>query len=105
MKPTRGGVYYSLKDSVYTHAVGDLLLYFSSKYHLEKFQDNFEYHKEEVGRAILRKWGAIVDVRYIAAISLYLSVETRGFYVRVDGRECRCPDEVTLSGLIPKLKD
>lgn len=103
---TKKGVAYNLKLSPYVVNVNDSAYYFSSKNHKEKFIELITENRNKVNKSLSNRFGFEVYVPNIADMKLYISIETRGFYVVwKDGSDCECVNNLILSGLKGRKKD
>ena len=83
MGKTKCGVYYNLTESEFYYCMGEITFYFSSKSHLQKFIDRLPITKTEMNVLIERKWKLHTNFNFVAALVLYLKIETRGFYITI----------------------
>lgn len=100
MKMSRGGVVYNLADSpyIYQGSTG-LNLYFSSMYHLKKFEEQQAQNRKECMESLYRRFKVYVLASELYDLTLYRKIETRGFYVTCKGEEFEWPQEIILSGV------
>ena len=83
MGKTKCGVYYDLTESEFYYCKGEATFYFSSKPHLQKFTTRLPSTKNEMNTLIERKWKLHTKFDFVAALVLYLRIETRGFYITI----------------------
>jgi hypothetical protein len=99
--PTKNGIEYNLNVSPYKCTWRGLEFFFSSAFHLYKFQDKMESRIEWLNDSMTRRFHFSVEVDYIAVIQLYCQVETRGFLI-YDVNKSRwydCRENITLRGM------
>lgn len=99
---TRNGVAKDLSKSPYTMTVitddGYVEFYFSSKLHLENFVKKRTENYQMIYNYIYKRFKYKVNCRLLADCNLYQKVETRGFYIIINGKEFQCPSKVILNG-------
>lgn len=93
MVATRSGIYHNLKESKYTISNGEIVYYFSSEFYLNKFLKEYQDHRV----IFFAKMAKIVvenplNVDMLADISLYMTIEKRGFRVLLKGVEINFND-------------
>lgn len=84
MGKTKCGVYYDLTESEFTVQIEIAEFFFSSKSHKTKFIERLPQFENEMNSLMKRKWGLNTKFKFIAALALYLKIETRGFYITVE---------------------
>lgn len=107
MTVSKYGVAYNLAESPYFYEMNfrtggvDCLIHFrfSSVSHRRKFIDTARNRIEWLNDSMSRRFRVTVRMDELAVLQLYQQVETRGFYMEIDGKVARCPDEVRLDGL------
>lgn len=98
---TRNGIEYNLKKSPYLIApyrVYDIVYYFSSFNHREKFIECLELNRSRVENSLSKRFGFSVKFIMLSDINLYAKIENRGFRITIDGKEISCLEEVVLGG-------
>lgn len=79
--PSYRGIYYDLNESVYTFQYDKLRFYFSSKFYLSKFKNEYiEYLKNETLK-LKSKYNCILYADEMLLLDLYKKIEKRGFKV------------------------
>lgn len=77
-----------LADSPYTYVYGDehkrIILYFSSEFNLIRFKNKYEGFKSYYEKKINRLSKQNINLTLPMIITLYESVENRGFLVQID---------------------
>lgn len=81
MGKTKCGVYYDLRESEFHYVEFGITFYFSSRSHLQKFISRLSGAIDEYNEHIYKRYGIYPYANIPPAISLYLKIETRGFYV------------------------
>lgn len=95
---TRNGIEYQLEKSPFIFKDDNLLFYFSSKNHLNKFVINLEKFICDMRYKFSERYGYYCCFDLLFMLMLYSKIETRGFYVKYKGREFKCKNQVTLGG-------
>jgi hypothetical protein len=96
---SRNNIYYDLKHSPYRTNCGGNVLVFSSKMHLDKFNDLFYSHYEKIALSLSKRFGFDILCYRISEIALYIKIETRGFLIITkDGVEITCKENIVLDG-------
>lgn len=100
---TKNGVEYDLTRTPYYTQWDDYTFFFSSLNHLEKFEKKLYVRTEWLRDSLSKRFHFDIECEVIAALQLYMQIETRGFRIWfVDGIErfeLTCPETITLSGL------
>lgn len=100
---TRNGIEYQLEKSPFIFECGNLLFYFSSNNHLNKFINNLEKFICDMRYKFSERYGYYAYFDLLFLLILYSKIETRGFYIKYEGREFTCQNQVTLGGEIKIL--
>lgn len=100
---TRNGVEYQLDKSPFIFELNNLIFYFSSNNHLNKFTSNLEKFICDMRYKFLERYGYYCYFDLLFLLILYSKIETRGFYIKYEGREYKCKNQVTLDGEIKIL--
>ena len=99
---TRNGVAKDLKRSpyIFTEIVEgkELTLYFSSKLHLNNFIEKRSENYNMIYNHIYKRFKYKVDCRMLSDLNLYKKIESRGFYIKFNKKDYKCPNQITLSG-------
>jgi hypothetical protein len=93
---TRNGIYYNLKESSYKLKVDNLEFFFSSKKYLRKFYESYSNNREFLKSSLYNRWGFYVEANTLYDIVLYSKIEKRGFYLKMNGDEYSCLENVNL---------
>ena len=91
---TRNGIVYDLRLSPYYIKLDKTTYYFSSKNHLEKFNEKLYVHRMAIRTSLTNRFGIDVNITLLADLVLYTKVETRGFYIT----PYTCRKDITLDG-------
>lgn len=99
MAISANGVYRKISESTYRIEIDNVVYYFASRNHLEKFKEKLEIKREFINKSLEKRFGikGVYDV--IADLVLYTNVETYGFYITINGRSCDCLENLQLDGL------
>ena len=91
MPPTRRGIYHNLKESEYTVSNSEIVFFFSSKVYQEKFLREYRENRETFRNRLIKTGKDIpINLDIIADITLYETVEKRGFRACVGGVDTSC---------------
>lgn len=104
MTMTRNGIVYNLYKSPYLIGLNGITFYFSSKNHLEKFTEKMTENRELISYSLSKRFGITINVNMIADITLYATIETRGFLIEHKGDYYTCKKDIILSGAIQMKK-
>lgn len=99
MSMTRNGVVYNLKKSPYTVEENGIKFYFSSKNHMEKFNENLIENRNVLTYSLHKRFKTWLINNELYDLVLYSKVETRGFLVTIEGVDYACLKEIVLSGV------
>jgi Phi-29-like late genes activator (early protein GP4). len=86
MPATLRGIYHNLKESKYVISNSEITFFFSSELYLNKFIDRYKNHREEFTNKFNRIGVAEnnpFNTDTLADITLYQTIEKRGFFVRL----------------------
>lgn len=91
MPPTRRGIYHNLKESEYTISNSEIVFFFSSRVYKEKFLREYRENRKEFHNRLLKHGKDIpINLDIIADITLYETIEKRGFRACVGGVDTSC---------------
>lgn len=101
---TARGVCHDLRESPYTFTRlkngQEVIYYFSSKSHLEKFKNREQKHNVDFSGFVNRKYKAIFDILLFSDLFLYRKIESRGFYIKINNKGVTCLNSIILSGVL-----
>jgi len=82
------GVYNDIKNSHYILTDGELLFFFTSEYNMNKFSEMYEENREDYKKRLDKafKDGQVYPV-LMFDVTLYKSIENRGFYIMYNNIE------------------
>lgn len=83
---SRYGVYYDLSQSPHSVTAEGICFYFSSLLHLQAFLD------KKTGTE--KRYGLNTRFEFLQMVRDYQRIETRGFYITVEGVSVSCPDQL-----------
>lgn len=89
---------YDLKTSPFRITVGNITFYFSSVLHGKKFSEKYIEHINTVNFSLSKRFNMDVDLPLIGLMMCYNKIETRGFYVEIEGEAITCLSDIRLSG-------
>ncbi len=97
---TKNGVVYDIENSPYVSERLGLLFRFSSMKHKEKFDSLVNVRENWLSDSLSRRFKITVKLPHLAAIQLYIQIETRGFSIKnlITKEEYQCPDDIQLVG-------
>lgn len=102
---TERGIYLNIQDSDYVFTVGRLQFYFSSQFYRGNFITQYLEEVRRFNKALnnIYKDKFLLDGTYLALIRLYTLIEKRGFYIKLDGRDITCLEDLHLD-VIPTYR-
>ena len=99
---TRNGVAKDLSKSpyIFTEFIEGRKVdfYFSSKLHLDNFTKRRKDNHCMLYNHIYKRFKFKMNCWLLSDCNLYKKIETRGFYIKVNGTEVLCPDNIILNG-------
>ena len=90
MVMTTRGIYHNLDESKYSVFYKDTLLFFSSKFYLNKYLREYEGYRETFKRqhkALSKEFDECIDL--LSDLYFYKTIEKRGFRVDIGGESCK----------------
>jgi len=93
---SRRGVVYDLSKSDYIIEVEPFTLHFSSEVYRQKFYNSYEEEIEvtNIRSENIYKGKYSVDMSVLTLLRLYVLIEKRGFFIKVNGVEVDCPENL-----------
>ena len=80
-------------ESEYTVSDNEIVFFFSSAFYRNKFLKARHEHQNVVWRTMNKLlYGLAFNADLLADLNLYETIETRGFYVTLKGREATCKE-------------
>ena len=80
-------------ESEYTVSDNEIVFFFSSAFYRNKFLTTQHLHRKQVTRTMEKLLdGHPFRADLLADLNLYETIETRGFYVTLKGREVPCKE-------------
>lgn len=105
-RQTKSGVVYDVSYSPFVSQRHGLTFFFSSMSHKEKFDSNVTMKENWLSDSLSRRFKINVDAKVLAAIQLYINVETRGFYIEdSEGNEYKWQDDVIFRGDVSHVQN
>ena len=100
------GVYYNTLDSEdYYFIFEDLKIYFSSMYNLTRFKERLSHYIYEENQKIINKYKIRIDLTLYLILSLYKSIEKRGYKIlRIGSNDNLVEKEFKLETIIKLIK-
>lgn len=91
----RTKIYYNLRESKYRIIIGEITFVFSSIKNFNTFVNNWkDFVLEQNTRASVRNKVAF-DGTQMQVIRYYQTIEKRGFYILINGREITCQNQIS----------
>lgn len=84
---TRNGVELDLEESKYKYNYKELTFYFSSRFYLNKFNNELKKYIDKENKILYNKFKVNANYSLLLAISLYKRIEKRGFHILVNDKE------------------
>ena len=105
---TRHGVAKDITKSPYTFTEmvdGNIVVfYFSSKLHLNNFIEKRPENYQMLYNHIYKRFKFKVNCRMLSDCNLYKKIENRGFYIKINKKDYKCPTSITLNGVLRMKK-
>lgn len=93
------GVAYNLRSSPFISVRNEIIFYFSSIKHKEKFDLNARIKEEWMNDSFFRRFHFKIESDIIADLQLYEKIEKRGFLIEYRGEFIECLQDVVLGGM------
>ena len=97
---TANGICLDLNESKYKILKYGIIFYFSSKLYLQKFENNVEKYVKEETLKLKNKYKININFDLYLAISYYMKVEKRGFYIFDDIKKTEINKDCILINVI-----
>ena len=99
---TRHGVAIDITESpyIFTEMISGNVVsfYFSSRLHLNNFTQKRPDNFQMLYNHIYKRFKFKVNCRLLADCNLYMKIENRGFYIKINDKGYTCPNNITLNG-------
>lgn len=93
MPATRKGIYHNLRESKYVVSNSEITFFFSSRFYLEKYIKEYKTHRFEFMKRMEKLTGETpLNMEILADITLYKTIEKRGFFARLKGAKINWHD-------------
>lgn len=103
MKLTRRGICYNLKATPYRHVEkyddAEVVFAFSSEKYIPKFEERQQANRDKINTSLANRFGMAFENNLLSDLMLYSKVESRGFYITINGEEFECLNKVRLNGV------
>lgn len=106
---TRRNIEYMLSKSPFTVSMGyernyTITYYFSSGNHATKFLEKYKDNRDKINESLSNRFNIFIDFAIMCDIVFYAKVESRGFYININGGVATCLNQIILGGekAIPK---
>ena len=80
-------IYNDINESTYNFKYKDIVFYFSSKFYLEKFKNEYNSFLKEETDKLKIKFKCEIIADYMILLLLYKKIEKRGFKVILNNNE------------------
>lgn len=100
VKMSRYNVFYDLSISPYMKELDEILFVFSSKWHKDKFTKQYKDFVLQQNSRFKEKYLIDLNFEKLFLLQLYQRIESRGFFIKINGVEYTCPKSVKLNGVI-----
>ena len=88
MPKTKRGIYHNLKESKYTISNGEIVFFFSSRFYMNKYLNEYKENREHfINRLIKHNEVIPLNLEILADLSLYKTIEKRGYRACIKGVE------------------
>lgn len=93
---TERGIYLNIEDSDYTFVCDEAIFYFTSLFNLRRFEERYKEEVVRFNQSLSNVYKNKFKIRgdSLAMVRLYMSVEKRGFYIKMNGVELHCLEDL-----------
>ena len=106
---TRRNIEYMLSKSPFKLSMEydrnySIVYYFSSKNHFNKFIEKYKDNRIKINESLSNRFNIFINFDIMCDIIFYAKVESRGFYININGGIATCLNQIILGGekAIPK---
>jgi hypothetical protein len=93
MPPTIRGVFHNLKESEYVVSNKEITFFFSSETYLNKFLETYQDERKKLQERTKKELTHVnFNMNTLADITLYKTIEKRGFLARLKGVDMKWED-------------
>ena len=93
MPPTIRGVFHNLKESEYVVSNKEITFFFSSETYLNKFLETYQEERKKLQERTKKELTHVnFNMNTLADITLYRTIEKRGFLARLKGVDMKWED-------------
>jgi hypothetical protein len=89
---------YNLKSSPFNITIGNITFFFSSILHEKKFTERYLDYINGINFSLSKRFEVEFDIPLIGLLMCYKKIETRGFYIEIEGEPISCLSDIRLSG-------
>ncbi len=91
---TKNGIFHDIENSNYYVELNDFTFYFSSMLHLNKFLKLYKENRDILSYSLSKRFKIKINAFILSDIMTYKKVESRGFFIRYNGRLITCPEKL-----------
>lgn len=99
---TRNGISYNLEKSPYNitknYDKNEVVFKFSSQLYIDKFNSRVEENRKSINESISKRFKIDFSNDLLCDLKLYSEIEKRGFFIFINGSECKCLSNIKLDG-------
>lgn len=96
---SRKGIFYDLNVSEYRVTLNNITYVFSSELHRQKYNERVSENRKVFNSKLTKRYGIEIENNIMADLTLYKSVETRGYLVINGVGEKLCKETIKLDGV------
>jgi YHS domain-containing protein len=91
---TRNNIYKDLQSSPFKIILEGVIYHFSSLLHLQKFVSRYPKNRRSMTEYLAKLYNVNLSLHRLPDLILYRKIETRGFFIKLEGSELKCLDSV-----------
>ena len=100
---TRRNIFYNLEESCFKFKIENVVFYFSSKLHLQKFIISYSKNIVEINNSLSNRFKFKLNLKWVGILQTYTKIETRGFYLTKEGCVANCKEKVMIDNGLLKI--
>jgi len=89
---TRNNIYHDLAESPFRILLEGVFYHFSSLLHLQKFVSLYPENRRKMTEYLAKLYTVNLSLHRLPDLVLYRKIETRGFFIKLEGSELTCLD-------------